>query len=346
MKKVRWGILGAGGIADRRTMPGMLLSDTTEIYAVMEINQEMADALREKYNATKAYDNEDDLLSDPNVDAVYIASPVNCHERQARKAAEAGKHILIEKPISPNSKISEEICRYAEEKGVKIAVGFMMRYATYHQEMKKLIAEGKIGQIVSCRACFTCWYPEIPGAWRQTKAYSGGGSMTDLGIHCLDLLEYVTGAHIEKVGALADNMVFHYEVEDGCTALFRLSNGAFGTVDAYFNIPDDAARCRIEIYGTKGSIRAEGSLGQIDGGDVLVTLSDPGDYYPMQNRVNVDSYQMEGAGLNMYEREVSSFNESILTGKPIEAPATDAVHIQKVIESIYRSVEEDKFLTL
>ena len=66
----------------------------------------------------------------------------------------------------------------------------------------------------------------------------------------------------------------------------------------------------------------------------------------MQNRVNVDSYQMEGAGLNMYEREVSSFNESILTGKPIEAPATDAVHIQKVIESIYRSVEEDKFLPL
>ena len=346
MKKVRWGILGAGGIADRRTMPGMLLSESTEIYAVMEINMEMAEGLRAKYGATKAYDNEDDLLADPNVDAVYIASPVFFHERQARKAAEAGKHILIEKPISLNAEKSEEICRYAESKGVKIAVGFMMRYATYHQEMKRLIAEGKIGQIVSCRAQFTCWYPEIEGAWRQTKAYAGGGSMTDLGIHCLDLLEYITGSRIEKVGALADNMVFHYEVEDGCTAIFRLDNGAFGTVDAYFNIPDDAARCRIEIYGTKGSIRAEGSLGQLDGGDVLVTLSDPGDYDPMQNRQEVNNYQLEGAGINMYEREVSSFNESILSGKPIEAPASDAVHIQRVIESIYASAESGKFLNL
>ena len=76
MKKVRWGILGAGGIADRRTMPGMLLADNAEIYAVMEINMEMAENLRAKYNAKYAYDNETDLLANPDIDAVYIASPV------------------------------------------------------------------------------------------------------------------------------------------------------------------------------------------------------------------------------------------------------------------------------
>ena len=89
MKKVRWGILGAGGIADRRTMPGMLLADNAEIYAVMEINMEMAENLRAKYNAKFAYDNETDLLANPDIDAVYIASPVVCHDRQALAAAKA-----------------------------------------------------------------------------------------------------------------------------------------------------------------------------------------------------------------------------------------------------------------
>ena len=184
MKKVRWGILGAGGIADRRTMPGMLLADNAEIYAVMEINMEMAEKLRVKYNASYAYDNEDDLLANPDIDAVYIASPVVCHERQALAAAKAGKHILIEKPISLNAQISEDIVDYCDKNGIKIGVGLMMRFNTYHQEMKKLIADGKLGQIVSCHAQFTCWYPEMANAWRQTKASAGGGAMTDLGIHC------------------------------------------------------------------------------------------------------------------------------------------------------------------
>ncbi len=346
MKKVKWGILGAGGIADRRTMPGMLLADNAEIFAVMEINMEMAEKLREKYHAAYAYDNEDDLINNPEIDAVYIASPVVCHERQARKCADAGKNMLIEKPVSLNAQISESIVRECEEKGIKAAVGFMMRYNTYHQEMKKLIADGKLGQIVSCHAQFTCWYPEIENSWRQKKATAGGGAMTDLGIHCLDLIEYITGSRIVKVGALSDNMTFKYEVEDACSALFRLDCGAFGTVDANFNIPDDAARCRIEIYGTKGSIRAEGTIGQIDGGDVLVTLSDTKGYDAMQERSETNDYKMTGADGNMYAREIQSFGESILNGKPVEVPAENAVHIQKVIEAIYKSGETGTFVNL
>ena len=346
MKKVRWGILGAGGIADRRTMPGMLLADNAEIYAVMEINMEMAEKLRAKYNAAYAYDNEDDLLANPDVDAVYIASPVVCHERQALAAAKAGKNILIEKPISLNAKMSEDIVKYCDDNGIKIGVGLMMRFNTYHQEMKKLIADGKLGQIVSCHAQFTCWYPEIENCWRQQKATAGGGAMTDLGIHCLDLIEYITGSRIVKVGALSDNMTFSYEVEDACSALFKLECGAFGTVDANFNIPDDAARCRIEIYGTKGSIRAEGTIGQIDGGDVLVTLSDTKGYDAMQERQESNDYKMTGADGNMYAREVASFSDSILNGTPVEVHAENAVHIQNVIEAIYKSSETGEFINL
>jgi predicted dehydrogenase len=95
--------------------------------------------------------------------------------------------------------MSEDIVKYCDDNGIKIAVGLMMRFNTYHQEMKKLIAEGKLGQIVSCHAQFTCWYPEMANAWRQTKASAGGGAMTDLGIHCLDLIEYITGSRIVRL---------------------------------------------------------------------------------------------------------------------------------------------------
>ena len=99
MKKVRWGVIGAGGIADRRTIPGMMLSDEAELIAVMEINDELAENLRAKYGAKRAYTDHKALLADPEVDVVYIASPVNCHKEQAIDAARAKKDILLEKPM-------------------------------------------------------------------------------------------------------------------------------------------------------------------------------------------------------------------------------------------------------
>ena len=96
-RKVRWGVIGAGGIADRRTIPGMMLADNAELVAVMEIDLTQAERLKEKYGAKRAYDSEAELLADSEVDAVYIASPVVLHAKQAKMAADAGKHILIEK---------------------------------------------------------------------------------------------------------------------------------------------------------------------------------------------------------------------------------------------------------
>lgn len=96
MKKLRWGVIGAGGIADRRTIPGMMQCDNAELVAVMEINETLAEKSRIKWNCRRAYTNEAELLSDSEIDAVYIASPVALHAQQAMDAADAGKHILIE----------------------------------------------------------------------------------------------------------------------------------------------------------------------------------------------------------------------------------------------------------
>jgi len=308
------------------------------------VDPAVSEALRVKYGAQKAYTTAEDLLADTQVEAVYIASPVQFHAQQVRAALDAGKHVLVEKPVAETAEESEALCRIAEEKGLLMATGLMMRFNTYHRQLKDLITSGKLGKIVSCHALFSCWYPDMPGNWRQDKARAGGGSMTDMGIHCLDLIEYITGSHIVQVGGLAETLTFHYNVEDSCTALLRLSDGGFGTVDAFFNIPDNAVKWKLEFYGTGGSAVTEGTIGQQDGGDAWVILSDPNaSYEAQQDRNEQGAVKLSGELGNIYAREIESFGDSVLNATPLEVPATAGVRAQRVIEAIYRSAKNGRF---
>ncbi|MDX1358896.1 MAG: Gfo/Idh/MocA family oxidoreductase, partial [Clostridia bacterium] len=285
---------------------------------------------------------EADLLADSEVEAVYIASPVVYHKKQAMMAADAGKHILLEKPIALTVEEGEEVISYCKDKGVLLATGFMMRYHAYHQAMKKIVEEGKMGQIVSCRAQLTCWYPDIPGNWRQAKATSGGGALMDMGVHCLDLIQYITGFKAKRAAGMASTLTFDYEVEDSGALLVELENGALCNIESHFNIPDAAARGRFEIYGTKGSMLAEGTISQVEGGKLEVMISDDSlEYDAQQDRNEVEPMKVDVEFGNMYTKEIESFSRSILKGTPVEVPAEDAVQVQEVIQSAYRTSETE-----
>jgi len=345
--KIKWGVIGAGGIADRRTIPGLITAQNAELIAVMEINMELAEKFRAKYNAKKAYDDVEKLLADPEIDAVYIASPVIHHKEQAIKAAKAKKHILIEKPVALTADEGEEVARVCKKEGVFIAVGFMMRYHAYHQKMKEIIDSGKLGKVVSCRAQLTCWYPDMPGNWRQKKNTSGGGALMDMGVHCIDLIQYVTGGKAKKVAALTGTNTFNYEVEDSASVIFEMDNGAYAYVDSNFNIPDAAAKCRFEIYGTKGSMLAEGTISQVEGGTLDVVLSDDSlGYDAKQDRVDVAPVKVNVEFGNMYTKEIDSFCKSILNNSDAEVPIEDALKVQKIVEAAYKSSDNGVFVNL
>lgn len=347
MDKLRWGVLGAGGIADRRTIPGMMLADNAELVAVMEINMELAEKVRAKYNAKRAYDSTEALLADAEVDAVYIASPVVAHAEQAMKAADAGKHILIEKPLALSSEEGQKVLDYCKGKGVQVAAGLMMRFGANVQEMKKATAAGKIGDVVSGFAQFTCWYPDMPGNWRQGKATAGGGALMDMGVHCIDLLQYVTGSRVKQVAAFHDTLTFKYEVEDSSCVMLRLENGAQCVVQSNFNIPDDAAKWRLELFGTQGRLLGDTVIGQVDGGSIdAMFLDEVGGYDATQDASAAESVTIEAELGNMYQREIESFGDSILNGKPLEVPAEDALEVQRIIEAAYRSNDEKKIIDL
>lgn len=345
--KVKWGVIGAGGIADRRTIPGMLLAKNAELEAVMEVSIPLAEKIASKYNVKKAYDNVEDLLKDPQIRAVYIASPVLFHKEQAVKAASYGKHILLEKPVALTVSEGLDVVKACRDNGILAASGLVMRFHTLHGKMKEMINNGELGQIVSCRAQLTCWYPEIQNAWRQKMSMSGGGAIMDLAVHCIDLIQYVTGSRAKRIAALVGTKTFGYEVDDSASLLFETENGAYCYVDANFNIPDAAARNRFEVYGTGGCMLAEGTINQVEGGSLNVTLEDTSaGYDAVQDRKTDNSFEIGFEPGNMYTREIESFSDSILRSKPVEVPIEDAIQVHRVIEAAIGSAKTGTFIDL
>ena len=339
--KIKWGVIGCGGIAYRRTIPGMMLSENSELVAVMDTNFEVANKVKDEFGAKYAFATVEEVLALKEIDAVYIATPVFCHKEQTMKAAKAGKHILLEKPMGLSVAESKEIADFCKAQGVKLGVGLMMRFSAYHQKMKELIAAGTLGDIVSMRGQLTCWYPEIPNNWRQDKARSGGGALMDMGIHCIDLLQYISGTRAKTVSCFAGNQTFAYSAEDSAALLMQMDNGATAFVDANFNIPDNAAKCRLEFYGTKGSILAEGTISQVESGKIeLITSDDSAGYNAQQNRDEDDAVDVNVVTGNMYEKEISSFANAILNNTEPEITAEDAILVQTVVEQAYLASEE------
>ena len=348
MKKIKWGVIGCGGIADRRTLPGMMLSDKAELLAVMDANGDAAKACKEKYGAKYAFTKYEDVLSVPEIEAVYIASPVFFHKEQAIAAAKAKKHILLEKPVALSVSDAEEIKKACEENGVKISIGFLMRFHGYHQKIKEIIAEGKIGEIVSMRGQFTCRYPDIIGAWRQKKATSGGGALVDMGIHVIDLIHYITGLKATRVAAFNQTQTFNYEVDDSSNVIMKMDNGSVAYVDSNFNIPDAASVAKLEIYGTKGSIVAKGTLAQEEVGNVDILISDDSlEYDASQSRMELTPLSLEGTPLgNMYTKEIDGLCDAIIENTEVPVSIESAIFDQKIVEAAYKSTEENCFIEL
>ncbi len=344
--KLRWGVVGCGGIARRRTIPGLCKAENAELYAVMDTNAAFAEEVKEEFGAKYAFSDLESLLALDEIDVVYIATPVFCHKEQVEAVVRTGKHILLEKPMGITSREAEEIEKMCTAANIRLSVGFMMRFHAYHEEVRRLLAEKAIGDIVAIRAQFACWYPDIEGVWRQNKALSGGGALVDLGVHCIDLVQYVTGMRAVEVAAFSDTLSFGYNVEDTSSLMMRMENGATAYIESNFNIPDDAVTGKIEIYGTGGSIVCDGTLAQEEVGTASILISDAGEYDASQTRGEVKAEKIQVPTGNMYTKEVERFGRAILENTEVPVPAKEAIFIQKIVEAAYRANEEKRVIAL
>ena len=345
---VKWGIIAAGGIARRRTLPAMSDCNNAEIIAIMDSNQEILQSIQSEYHIPKVYYGEDELLKDPEIDAVYVASPVCFHKEQARKVIAAGKHLLLEKPLGLTLAEAEDIHRFCENAPQKIGVGMVMKHHGGHQLIRQWVQDGLLGDIITCRAQLTCWFPDMDHNWRQYLATAGGGALMDMGIHCIDLLRLLLKDDPAYVYGDIATKTFHYEVEDSADCLIRMKKGTTCFVDAHFNVPDVASKNVLELYGTRGSVIASGTIGQEASGEILLTVSDQSSGY--------DSAQKRGeeAGCqrvtydkaNIYAKQITAFSDAIRHGAQVSTTTWDALQTMRTVDALYRSSQEKKAINL
>ncbi|MCC6698829.1 MAG: Gfo/Idh/MocA family oxidoreductase [Candidatus Hydrogenedentes bacterium] len=343
--KAKWGVCGSGGIARRRTIPeGIVRATNAELHAVCDYDPEVARAVAQEFGGEACADEKELLATDSDI--IYVATPVHLHLRQVRHAAEAGKHVFCEKPLGLNVSEADEMRRVCKMNGVKLGIGFMMRFHAQHQEALRIVREGKLGALVFARAQLSCWYPPIPGAWRQEPTTGGGGTLMDLGAHCLDLLEMYFG-HITRVCCTIANRIHRYGSEDTSVVLVEFESGARGIVDALFNVPDSSSRNRLELYGSLGSILAEGTIGQGERGTMEAYLeTEAKEYEAQQTREPGVITKIDPTPVNMYQSEVEAFSQAVLDDTEPPVSGKDGLRVQKILAACYESASSGRWIDL
>lgn len=262
---IRIGIIGCGKIAQVRHIPEYAENPDAELRAFFSPNRARAEEQAAKYGG-KVYDTAEELLADPEIDAVSICAANYAHAELTIKALEAGKHVLCEKPMATNLADCEAMVACAEKSGKFLMIGHNQRLAKAHATAKKLIDDGLIGDIVTFRTTFGHGGPETwsisPGknVWFFDKKRAAMGVMADLGVHKTDLIQYLTGQRVVRTTARLVTLDKRGEdgaligVDDNAVCIYELSGGAFGTMTAswtYYGAEDNST----VLYGTKGIMR-------------------------------------------------------------------------------------------
>ena len=343
--KLKWGVIGSGGIAGRRTIPeGIVKAQNAQLSSVFDINQQVNAEVAKEYGAEQAASINE--LLDADVDTIYVATPAHVHAEQVRACAEAGKHILCEKPLGMTVAETENMIELCRQRRIKLGCAFMMRFVAQHQKALRLIKEGRLGRPVYARAQLSCWYPPIEGAWRQDPATGGGGALIDMGGHCIDLLEMFFG-RITRVSCFINNSVHSYKSEDSATAMLFFETGALATVDTFFCIPDNSSKNVLELYGSKGSILAEGTIGQGPAGRLVAFLEQDGkDYDAKQARTEAQAMTIEPEPVNTYQAEIEEFSQAILDDREPAISGELGLQSQKILTASYESARLGKVVDI
>ena len=255
VERVRWGIIGAGDVTERKSGPGFQQAERSELVAVMRRNADLAADYARRHDVPRWYDDADDLINDPEVDAVYVATPPDSHREYAVRVARAGKPVYVEKPMARTAVECEDMISACEEAGVGLFVAYYRRAMPRFATVKELLDSGRIGQLrlVSIRNERPTPVGEADeGDWRVNPETSGGGHFVDLGSHILDLLDWLLGP-VTYAAGIATNGGAHHRAEDLVTGVFSFRSGAAGV--GVWNYDSFRHQDQIEIIGTAGGLR-------------------------------------------------------------------------------------------
>jgi predicted dehydrogenase len=329
-KKVKWGVLGVSKFAMTKMIPGLLRCEWAEIVGISSRDAEKAERAAVQFGIRKAYGSYEDMLADPEIEAIYNPLPNHMHVPWSIRAAEAGKHVLCEKPVSLNVAECRELIAARDRTGVKIGEAFMVRTHAQWLRTRGLIRAGRIGELRAITGIFSYFNRDSSNV-RNVPEWGGGGMM-DIGCYPINMSRFVFGEEPTRVAGLVERDP-EFGTDRLASAILDFPSGQASFVCSTQMVPYQ----RMQFLGTKGRIEIE------------IPFNAPPD---RETRIFIDDGQdVFGSGVvtetfpicNQYAIQGDAFSRAIRENGNVPVPVEDAIKNMAVIEAVFRSAESGKW---
>ena len=323
---VRWGVLSTANIGLKKVLPAMQKGQFTSVDAIASRDVAKAREAATSLGIPKAYGSYEELLADPGIDAIYNPLPNQLHVPWTIKAAEAGKHVLCEKPISLTVAEAKTLLEVQARTGVKIGEAFMIRSYPQWLRIRELLDEGRIGTLRSVMSFFS--YYNVDKANIRNQVESGGGALYDIGCYCIHASRYAFGGLPKRVVGLIDRDP-ETQVDRLTSALLDFPGGQSIFTCSTQLVPYQ----RVQFFGTRGRIEIEIPFNAPKDRPTRIFIDDGSDLFGAG--IVTETFPI----LDQYTLQGDAFSKAVLEGTEVPVPLEDAIANMAVIEAIFRSAE-------
>ena len=328
--KVKWGVLGAASIATRKVIPGMQQGEWSEVGAIASRDLRKAEAAAEKLGIAKAYGSYEELLADGEIEAIYNPLPNHLHVPWSIKAAEAGKHVLCEKPISLTVAEAKTLLEARERCGVKIGEAFMVKTHLQWLRTRELIRKGVIGELRAIVGAFSYFNRDPQNV--RSKVEWGGGGMLDIGCYPITTSRFIFGEEPVRVAGLIERDP-DFRTDRLVSAMMEFPSGQAVFTCSTQLVPYQ----RMQFLGTKGRIEIEIPFNAPPDRACRIFIDDGRDVFGGGIRIETipvcDQYTVQG----------DAFSRAIREGSDVPVPLEDAIGNMAVIEAVFRAGESGRW---
>jgi predicted dehydrogenase len=322
---LRWGVLSTAKIGIGKVIPATAAAARCEVVAIASRDLGRAQAAASELGIARAYGSYEDLLADPDVDAVYNPLPNHLHAEWTIAAARAGKHVLCEKPLATTTEDAERMIGACEAEGVLLMEAFMYRLHPTWEAVRASVASGRIGELRVVQSWFS-YFNDDPGDIRNIVE-AGGGALYDIGCYCVNLSRMLFGAEPERVqGSMMRDPIMGIDILT--SAILDFDDGMATFTCSTRAEPDQ----RVHIYGTEGRISVEIPFNIPPDRPTRVSVTAGGD-----PPVRPDTEVLTFDPANEYTIQAERFAAAVLDGDPVPIPPSDAIGNLRVIEELFRS---------
>ncbi len=318
---VGWGIIGTGWAATSLVGPSIRADPESQIKAVLSRDPERARKWASEFGAAAAYSDLADLLHDPAVDIVYIATPNALHASQVMAAVKAGKHVLCDKPLATSLDDAKEAVAAAREAGVLLGINFQARHYAAIREIKQLVDAGRIGNIELISVDAGAGHAPLAG-WRTDRALAGLGTVNNMAVHLLDLVYFLVGEEAAEVQAMT-NVSRPSGLETMALIQMKFKSGILAHVSANQEVPQP--RRDLAVFGSKGSIVGSNAT-----------------YFNLDSHIRVldgtKERDIASTTSDGFKRSVAAFRQCVQTGQTPSASGEDGLKSVRLVAAIEQSI--------